>query len=554
MAQQFTYLPTPEARHLAQELAALRGQVETVQAGLRATQLGYSTLHGGYIVVRDSDGVIRQVIGRQDDNTYGQVAANGPPPSRPNTPEIVPIMAGLEIRWNGTLVDALPRDFSHILVYVSPAGEDFITGPSNLAGTLFRAGSLPVAPLEYSEHWVRFVAVNTSGEESEESLTASGTPTRILGTDLFPAIITETEIADDAISTPKLKANAVTALNIAAEAIQAGHIQAGAVTAAKLAATLVLASRVELHDADDVTTLLLDGATGDVLMLGEMRTALTGARWTINPGNAAFQNVIRAEIDGDDEYVEIAVDTVNSNPSIGCFTNSPTGVPPGGCWVVNRDEAVLGWLTADGATRPHSLRAITDRVEAISPIVALTASGTTTPASGVRRIVLAHTDGAGATVSESLLEHVTVPAGTQALLRAPTHSIGLRFGASGGAGRLFVMASDGTTRRSIEASEFAVSSGRAGKRKIRDLDRSALDIVRAAPVKEWEYDDPTGAPAQRHVGPMAEDLPELLAKPGEDGPTVGLRDQIGVLWAAISELAAKVDQLGAHPGPVPPRT
>lgn len=56
--------------------------------------------------------------------------------------------------------------------------------------------------------------------------------------------VTETNIADDAISTPKLKANAITAEKIEANAITAPKIDAGAVTASKIAAQAITSDKI----------------------------------------------------------------------------------------------------------------------------------------------------------------------------------------------------------------------------------------------------------------------------------------------------------------------
>jgi hypothetical protein len=59
------------------------------------------------------------------------------------------------------------------------------------------------------------------------------------GSETFDVLITETNIADDAITTPKLAANAVIAGKIAAGAITTAKLDAGAVTAEKLSAITI---------------------------------------------------------------------------------------------------------------------------------------------------------------------------------------------------------------------------------------------------------------------------------------------------------------------------
>ena len=62
--------------------------------------------------------------------------------------------------------------------------------------------------------------------------------------EILPGTITATEIADNAVTTPKLVAGAVVAGKIAADAVGANEIQANAITTAKLAASAVEADKL----------------------------------------------------------------------------------------------------------------------------------------------------------------------------------------------------------------------------------------------------------------------------------------------------------------------
>lgn len=157
-------------------------------------------------------------------------------------------------------------------------------------------------------YYVRLVPIGTGGVQGAPSPQASGVPAPVGGVP-GPGSITETEIADDAISTPKLQAEAVTALKIAAQAIEAGHIQAAAITASKLEADLVLGTRiiagdpsgarVELdenglrgYDADDALVFAITD-TGDAVFSGDITgSVISGSRFTM--GTAPVTGVIEA--------------------------------------------------------------------------------------------------------------------------------------------------------------------------------------------------------------------------------------------------------------------
>src|SRR5690606_40437468 len=114
--------------------------------------------------------------------------------------------------------------------------------------------------------------------------------------------ITEVEIADDAITAPKIRASAVEAGKIAANAVEAGNIQAGAITAAKLAAEIVLSSKLTagtpsgarvdidedgIRQYNDDNEILTNIGSYDDEGAGNQLTVLssdTGSRVKVGPG------------------------------------------------------------------------------------------------------------------------------------------------------------------------------------------------------------------------------------------------------------------------------
>jgi hypothetical protein len=96
--------------------------------------------------------------------------------------------------------------------------------------------------------------------------------------------ITETQIADDAISTPKLQANAVTADQIAANAVVAGKIAANAVTAGVIQAGAVSADKINVTKIDAISADLGDITAGSLNINGRFLVAANG---TVTISNAS---------------------------------------------------------------------------------------------------------------------------------------------------------------------------------------------------------------------------------------------------------------------------
>lgn len=302
-----------QVAQLAAELARTQAEVHTLRRGARRPQLGHSSIDSGSLDVVDSEtGQVRLRLGYQPDGSVGVVPEGGDPHPAPNVPVVEPIPSGLSVSWDGTLdgLEQLPADFDHVNVYVSPES-GFTPSGSTFVGTITRSGgSLPVAPLEVGEtYYVRLVPVGTGGVQGTPSSQASGVPAPVGGVP-GPGSITETEIADDAISTPKLQAEAVTALKIAAQAIEAGHIQAAAVTASKLEADLVLGTRiiagnpsgarVELdedglrgYNADDALVFAIDD--GNAVFTGNITGSVISGSQFLLDGTGGTSGVIEQD-------------------------------------------------------------------------------------------------------------------------------------------------------------------------------------------------------------------------------------------------------------------
>ena len=153
----------------------------------------------------------------------------------------------LQISKTGTSWYALP-DAPNITDPNSWRGPS--EGVTEIQGTQTMIGPLPMdenidgGPAE-TDYYIRARGVRVDGDTT--GWTLGELVTLIPSEELGPGVITETHIADDSISTPKLRAMSVQAGKIAADAIQAGHISANAVVAGKIAANAVQAGNVDAN-------------------------------------------------------------------------------------------------------------------------------------------------------------------------------------------------------------------------------------------------------------------------------------------------------------------
>jgi hypothetical protein len=109
--------------------------------------------------------------------------------------------------------------------------------------------------------------------------------------------ITETDISDNAITTPKINAGAITAAKLAADSVTAAAIMAGTITGTEIAAGAITAENLA---ADSITAneisssylytgeILVDQLTGgtlaaNILLASTISTASTGARVEMGP-------------------------------------------------------------------------------------------------------------------------------------------------------------------------------------------------------------------------------------------------------------------------------
>ena len=239
-------------RTLGDTLASLAARVDTLETGARGTRLGDSSLENGYISIYDDAGVVRSVVGRQDDGTFvGGISLNNPlPPPVPQVPTLTSTLAGFKVAATaGSMTGSWPRDFDHLNIYARQQG---IGNPSVLIGTLANDTDVfvfaPAPPGSTFDVWL--TSTNLSGMESTASNAASVSPGQVVPGEILAGAITELELAAGSVTEAILAAGSVTATIIATDAVTTPHIVAGAVQTLQLAADAVAAGKVA---ADAIT-------------------------------------------------------------------------------------------------------------------------------------------------------------------------------------------------------------------------------------------------------------------------------------------------------------
>lgn len=90
------------------------------------------------------------------------------------------------------------------------------------------------------------------------------------------------------------------------------------------------------------------------------------------------------------------------------------------------------------------------------------------------------------------------------------------------------------------AGGMAMFSDKKMKKDIKPVEKGALEVVIATPVKEWVYKKD---PMNPHLGPIAQDVQKNMGEEVSDGHTIDVVSMNGMLMKAVQELAAEVKAL-----------
>lgn len=236
----------------------------------RASRLGSASLDGTALQVLDPDnGGLRGIVGVQADGTTAVNIVNGAAPAAPSTPTVSPALGGIAVTWDGTLTTGavLPLDWARIEVHASPT-DGFTPDPTTLQATIETPQGATVYLPATVAQYVVLLARNTSGAASDPSAQAGPyEPRAVVGSDLADGSITETLIADNAITTPKIRAGAVEADKLAANSVTTAALTVGCVDATAIKSDAITGKTIT---GGTVTGAVVQTAdTGQRLMLDD---------------------------------------------------------------------------------------------------------------------------------------------------------------------------------------------------------------------------------------------------------------------------------------------
>jgi hypothetical protein len=525
-------------------------------------------------------------------------ANNLTPPPVPSTPAVASRLGVLFVTWDGlgSAGEAMPLDLDFVEVHVSATSE-FTPDASTYYDRLSPGGgTMPVTDLPYGEtRFVRLVAVDKvrpTPNRSQPSAQASGVAAKVVSDDIFDGAVGHLQLASAAVQTINIDTAAVNDAQI-------GNVSAGKITAGVLSAAMTLSGiirtdltgrRMEIdgngwrsYKADGTTLFAeLNLATETMLMTGTYRSGLTNERIFILPdgtlriwGSAGadygqlvndggmWSGISRADGSGRRSRVDFAPDGLH----IKYGTISQTGVV-----TQTRSQADFG-LTYTVLN---------------APVTGIRVWTQFAPSDGTEnRFHFVHADSSG-DISDSVLHYVrnSERGGDPAILAPGFSPEGS--GITWSNNRITFTRGDGNATVPVYAASFnPEASTELAKREIAPIRHrdglSSLDVVARIRSYTYVYDwdlnpveprtvplqrrQPDGSvkvenvpiditrsePPQRHVGVIAEQLaaiaPDLVSMNRNGQLTVSLDARMGVLWDAVAQLHALVQDLRGEPTP-----
>ncbi|MBB5838716.1 hypothetical protein [Kribbella italica] len=160
--------------------------------------------------------------------------------------------------------------------------------------------------------------------------------------------ITETDISNDAITTPKIAANAITAAHLAADSVTASKLAANAVTAGKIAAGTIVAADIS---SGAITTAKI--AAGAVTATEIAAGAITAAKLSADAiDGKTITGATFLTAGGTSARWELS--STNSNKLIGRPASNVNNPQPGVIMVDSTSIGASGWMYETRITAPYS--------------------------------------------------------------------------------------------------------------------------------------------------------------------------------------------------------
>lgn len=539
----------------ASEWKRTQDQLAKMTAGQRVSALGFSSLEAGeYVMAYDALGQARMRVGHQSDGTVAVVYANGDPPPVPTAPVVSARQLGVFVYWDGTFgASARPGDFARVDVHMS-TDAGFTPDGTTIVGDLPQEGGILVGA-DNVTHYIRIVAVSSS----------------------------------DVASAPTA--------DVAVLPLPASQIAAGAIGAHQLAADIALISRIivgdpsaarmEIDARDGVVpglraydnlgnqTVGLNASTGDFFAQGTFQTGASGERVYIADQELRFYPsvgdnygsiraatyitdttalgwvTIRSCTNVSGQYGAVSA---TSNGAFLEYGQNNVSVSSGSAYLKFGSNNVtiagsIGYMTVGSnslnlSTSSFTSYAGTGYLEVSSSRINATLTTNTgficdSGAALVRHPSQVKLQGGSQVIAAS------TNSGGYPLLQALSNS---GFQMAGNNISCYNPASGALV--AITASNVATSSARSTKTAIEDLPYDPVAALRRAPVQMWERSiEPKDKHGRRrkHLGPMADDMPEHVQVPleleGETTLGIDMNGQLALVQAAVHQLADRLDAL-----------
>jgi hypothetical protein len=182
----------------------MRQRISLIEGGIASSGAGFSSMDGGSWVVKDAQGVVRQVIGNQPDGTATTIDLNGPLPPAPEAPICTPVPGGFKVGYSGFFANGAlrPDDLAWVEVHIDL---DPLFEPTDATrdAALVGRGTVTFASDDYIPHTVRLVAVTTSRKRSSPSGAVTVTPAQLGPGDVAPNGIGTVNLDDGAVTPAK---------------------------------------------------------------------------------------------------------------------------------------------------------------------------------------------------------------------------------------------------------------------------------------------------------------------------------------------------------------